>query len=350
VPEPVRNLIMACIAKNPSDRPSSAAHLARAAQSLRRGDIAAAAAAVPAILGGESLTAATRVMPQGTAANTRATTVLPQQAAAVVPAPPAATPDAAKQTKKRSPWTVPLIILIVLLVGALVWSLINFLSPGSNSDAVNTPSATKTSASARPTPSATPTQDRGTIDPNDYIGKTYNEAVQMLNAGGWHNLKEDTSKPATDAQAVGTVWTVDPSQLVPYTTQVTVFVYGDLVQPSAPAAAPTVQSQSQDPAVPGTQFTFKFGNDSCPSGQTLTAHRLYINGTAQSWVDGSTPTANWTVPSEAENSTVTVTYTVQCAGTNESGQSPALPVKISSNNSPTPTSPASSSPTPSTNQ
>ena len=51
IAEPVRNLVYACIAKNPADRPASAAHLARAAQSLRRGDVAAAAAAVPGILG-----------------------------------------------------------------------------------------------------------------------------------------------------------------------------------------------------------------------------------------------------------------------------------------------------------
>src|SRR4051812_41109965 len=50
VPQPVRNLVMSCIAKSPSDRPASAANLARAAQALRRGDIAAAAAAVPGIL------------------------------------------------------------------------------------------------------------------------------------------------------------------------------------------------------------------------------------------------------------------------------------------------------------
>ncbi len=51
VSEPVRNLVYACIAKNPADRPQTAAHLARAATALRRGDVQAAAAAVPAVLG-----------------------------------------------------------------------------------------------------------------------------------------------------------------------------------------------------------------------------------------------------------------------------------------------------------
>src|SRR3954454_14264177 len=35
IPEPVRRLVMACIAKRPEDRPASTAHLARAAQALR---------------------------------------------------------------------------------------------------------------------------------------------------------------------------------------------------------------------------------------------------------------------------------------------------------------------------
>ncbi|RNB42979.1 serine/threonine protein kinase, partial [Agromyces tardus] len=51
VSEPVRNLVYSCIAKNPADRPQTAAHLARAATALRRGDVQGAAAAVPAVLG-----------------------------------------------------------------------------------------------------------------------------------------------------------------------------------------------------------------------------------------------------------------------------------------------------------
>jgi LuxR family maltose regulon positive regulatory protein len=41
VPEAVRDLVLSCIAKNPSDRPASAADLARAAEALRHGDVPA---------------------------------------------------------------------------------------------------------------------------------------------------------------------------------------------------------------------------------------------------------------------------------------------------------------------
>ncbi|HEY6799885.1 MAG TPA: serine/threonine-protein kinase, partial [Agromyces sp.] len=52
---PVQNLVMAMIAKKPEDRPASAAAVARAATALRRGDVAAAAAAVPAIATGSAV-------------------------------------------------------------------------------------------------------------------------------------------------------------------------------------------------------------------------------------------------------------------------------------------------------
>jgi TonB family protein len=49
IPQPVQNLVMTMIAKKPEDRPASAAAVSRACTALRRGDVAAAAAAVPAI-------------------------------------------------------------------------------------------------------------------------------------------------------------------------------------------------------------------------------------------------------------------------------------------------------------
>ncbi|GAA4169450.1 protein kinase domain-containing protein [Gryllotalpicola koreensis] len=346
VPEPVRNLIMASIAKNPSDRPASAAHLARAAQSLRRGDVASAAAAVPAVLGGTPLTMATQLMPTGTGAPTSATTVYPTAEALATSATPTARAEAARQTKKRSPWTIPLIVLIVLLVGALVWSLINFLGGGNSSAPQTTHTTTHETPHNTPTEtSPPPTADSGYIDPNDYVGLTQDAATQKLHSLGWANVTADTSKHATDADTVGQVYDIDPTQQVPHDLQITLYVYGALVQPSPPAAAPTVQSMSPSgpPATPGTQVTFAFGNDSCPSGQTLTGRRLYVNGTQVQQVDGSTPTAQWTASSSNAGSSVTVTYAIQCAGANWSGQSPALSVPVAAASTPT------SSPTPTSN-
>src|SRR5919107_396077 len=75
VSEPVRNLVYACIAKKPEDRPRTAALLARAAQALRRGDVLAAASAVPAVLPA-GVAAPTMAMQQSDAA----TSVMPSSA------------------------------------------------------------------------------------------------------------------------------------------------------------------------------------------------------------------------------------------------------------------------------
>ncbi|WP_022881881.1 protein kinase domain-containing protein [Gryllotalpicola ginsengisoli] len=348
IPEPVRNLIMSCIAKNPADRPATAANLSRAAQALRRGDVAAAAAAVPAVLGGEGATAATMLLPSTSAAPTQATTMYPQQPTVLVPATaPAPTPTRAeaRQTKKRNPWTVPLIILILILIGALVWSLINFFGQDKASSPTSSkPAASPSRTSESPTPSQTATQaTRGMIDPDDYIGLTADEARQKLAAGGWTNVQVLTGDPATDPSQVGLVYEINPTQSVPFDEQITLSVYADLVKPNAPSSAPTIQSQSDDPAVPGTQFAFAFNKaDSCPSGQTLTGRNLYVDGTKVASVDGSTGAANWTVPDEDAGKTVSVAYSMVCAGQNESGHSPALRVPISDPSSET------STPTPST--
>src|SRR5690606_41044410 len=69
VSEPVRNLVYSCISKSPAERPASAAHLARAAQALRRGDVAGATVAVPGVGG-------TGAMAGFPTADTQATRVL----------------------------------------------------------------------------------------------------------------------------------------------------------------------------------------------------------------------------------------------------------------------------------
>src|SRR3954447_21801833 len=77
VAAPVQNLVLAMIAKKPEDRPASTAAVARAATALRRGDVAAAAAAVPAIASGVGVSNdATQLLVPG-AATVAATSILP---------------------------------------------------------------------------------------------------------------------------------------------------------------------------------------------------------------------------------------------------------------------------------
>ncbi|MBN9196103.1 MAG: serine/threonine protein kinase, partial [Microbacterium sp.] len=142
VAQPVQNLVMAMIAKKPDERPASAAAVARAATALRRGDLAAAAAAVPAIAGGAvGADAATQLLSPG--ATAAATQLLPATAAL-------ATAGEPEEKKKRSPWTWPLIALIVLLLVVLagtVWALV------ANQGGTPTPTNSGSSASPSDKPS-----------------------------------------------------------------------------------------------------------------------------------------------------------------------------------------------------
>ncbi|WP_397427884.1 serine/threonine-protein kinase, partial [Pseudolysinimonas sp.] len=121
VSEPVRNLVYASIAKKPADRPQTASHLARAAQALRRSDVAGAVAAVPGIAGGE----ATFTSILGAGGSTSAVTrVLPSAGGT-------GTPSTAEQRleRRRSPWTWPLVaavsVLAVTVIAILILLLIN---------------------------------------------------------------------------------------------------------------------------------------------------------------------------------------------------------------------------------
>src|SRR5688572_24333614 len=183
VSEPVRNLVYACIAKNPADRPPSAAHLARAATALRRGDVQAAAAAVPAVLGAAGATAATMLMPQQGA--TAATTVLPSAAGMTTE-----TVVDETEPKKRSPWTWPLIVLIAILAIVLIGTIIALaLNSGNNESPSSSAPPSRSTPASTPasTPSVPPTSDAPEtiqIDRNAYIGMNIDQAAASIEALG----------------------------------------------------------------------------------------------------------------------------------------------------------------------
>src|SRR5699024_431349 len=62
IPEPVRNLVIACLEKDADKRPETAGKLALASAALHKGDVQAAAGYVPAVLGIEG-EAATQLLP-----------------------------------------------------------------------------------------------------------------------------------------------------------------------------------------------------------------------------------------------------------------------------------------------
>ncbi|MCU1531493.1 MAG: serine/threonine-protein kinase, partial [Arthrobacter sp.] len=256
LPRPVRALLMSMLAKDPKNRPANAIKLAEAADAIRNGDIAAAHAAVPGMLLFEAATGpitapvdvpseATRVMASSAAedTSTSATSALPVVGAAGAGAAAGLAAGAAAasgygarnalsradalavernwvpedddydepldepERRGRSPWTWPLIALILLVLFALVGVILTQAgilfppqSPASSSAVTNSatptnsspttsasPTTSPTSASPSPTSSpATPAQTTPVapaainLIPDAYRGRQYNEVRNEL--------------------------------------------------------------------------------------------------------------------------------------------------------------------------
>ncbi|WP_353815083.1 serine/threonine-protein kinase [Agromyces sp. SYSU T00266] len=324
VSEPVRNLVYSCIAKNPADRPQTAAHLARAATALRRGDVQAAAAAVPAVLGvAAGMTAATMLMPQS-GANTAATTVL---------AAGAGLPDGEEEEqpaeRKRSPWTWPLIVLIILLALVLIGTIIALALNSGNQPAASTSSGPPTTATtAPPTSSSAPPPETTTAAPTTeqvdraaYIGRNVDDVRAELEGLGFP-VNTQEGAPATSPDQANTVSDVNPSGPVEIGTTITVTYLGAPETPSAPANAPTVNPAD---VASGGIVQVSWPAASCPSGQQLSGYEVAVtnDATAPSPVGAGTTSVNVQAGSEDFE----VTYRYFC-GQLDSPFSPAAPVTI----------------------
>ncbi|QDZ15558.1 serine/threonine protein kinase [Humibacter ginsenosidimutans] len=329
ISEPVRNLVYACIAKNPAERPSSAAHLARAATALRRGDVQAAAAAVPAVLGADADTTGfnTLLMPAGAAGATQATTVLSAADATETEE----GEDEQKEKKKRSPWTWPLIALIALLAIILIATLIALLTQSHGSPEptdthkthVSTPSEKTT------TPVSTPTATSAVINESDLTGKSYDDAAATLKNEGFTNVSRNVGAAATSSAQVNTVYDVNPTGTVDFNTTITLTVYGSVTPPSAPTDKVSLVGGT---ATVGQPATFQFGAAQCPAGQKLTGRQLYVDDKPQGPV-----TTMQTQYTFADTSSHSVTYTIFCGESIQSSPSPALSVTpVDGNSTPAP--------------
>jgi len=301
VAEPVRNLIYSCLAKNPADRPASAAHLARAAQALRRGDVAAAAAAVPGILGSGSL-AATVGPNYGQA--TQATQLLPANVG--TGAPPV-------ETKRRNPWTWPLVALVALLAVVLIGTLIAILANPGPGDDDPSGSATKPSNTAT-SPSATATSsDRVTLDATELIGRTQDVVEARLTELELRfDPKVGTVAPSEDQ--VGLAYAVSPKGNVRKNEVITVTFYAEIPDPTA--TKPNAVTFSPAAPLAGDEVTVSWSSYSgCPAGHPLSGFSVSVTG--GDIVDGnpSRPANATSVPVRISNTAgtvMTVTYTAVC--------------------------------------
>ena len=310
VSEPVRNLVFACLAKNPADRPASAAHLARAATALRRGDVAAAAVAVPSVLDGTTPTAATMLL--AGAGNDAATTVLPLTGAGSrTETVEGDETDTDADKKKRSPWTWPLIALVILLVLVLTGALIALVSQNNETPAPvpttssPTPSVSST-PSAEPEPSATPTvtppPTTVTVLEGDFLDLSSADARAKLE-GMSLVANIEVGNAADNPDQVDRVYSVNPTGPVQLNSTITVRVYGEMVLPETPTTAPTATPAA---VAEGATVTVTWTAQTCPSGQTISGYEVSATGDAQSPATTTGTTA--TVTAGAENFTVSYRY------------------------------------------
>ncbi|MFG6402538.1 serine/threonine protein kinase [Microbacterium sp. P04] len=313
---PVQNLVMAMITKKPEDRPNSAAAVARAASALRRGDLTAAAAAVPAVAGITASDELTQLLtPAGdTSATTR---LMPTPAAAAI-----ATDDPLldePEKKKRSPWTWPLVALIVLLVlviGGTIWAFVANQQP--SSDGSPSPSAPASSSAPSPsasTPAPTPSETRVDVNSLGLVGQTCDQAGEILSDAGLVANCQPGNAAGTQDQ-VGIVYAVNPQGRVEEGTEITLSTYGELTPMPTPGN-PTLPATVQPSSTVQVQWT----GYTCPSGTgSVSSYNLTaINGTFAS--TGQSTAAfgpnDRNAPIEvaaSPNETLTVSYTVTCSG------------------------------------
>lgn len=312
VSQPVQNFVMAMIAKKPEDRPASAAAVSRAATALRRGDLTAATAAVPAIAAGMAAgDEATQLLAAG-AATGAATRLLPAAGED-----PVGDDEPPAEKKKRSPWTWPLIALIALLLLVLLgtlWAVIANQGQPEPTRSTSAPAPTRT-ATTTPTPTPT-TPERVDVNALGLEGITCDEARAVLEQ---NNLVASCTagNAAPTAEQEGLVYNVDPTGRVEPGTTINLTTYGPQVAMPTPTA-PAVDSATVQP---GGTLNVTWQGYTCPPGEGspsaynfTTSIGTFPNGQSSSSFGSSERSTQIEVPENVTSGTVIVTYTVTCTG------------------------------------
>ena len=312
IPEPVRNLVVACLEKDPDRRPASAGKLALAAAALHKNDIQGAASYVPAILGKPTGNdTATAVLPATTLLQPPTeqlgeTTMLASSGESAGSADDIVDPPA---KKKKGAWTWPLITLlaILVLVGAgtvySIWS----ANQAEQANVDPEPEETPEEPEEEPEEPETAAVVRG-----DIVGNNVDEMVAYLEGLGFTNVTKQPGNPSPEDQ-VNLVSSVTPtgsavelSQTITLTHNV---AFGDA---SAPPNAPNAPKEVNV----GDTFMIQgiSSPGSCPAGLSAAAYEVNFDP-ADGIVHLVSGVSGGSAQAEARGEgEVLVSYTVTCSG------------------------------------
>ena len=290
IPLAVRNLILACLAKKPERRPTSARQLARAAIAITRGRVGEALALVPAVDDEpHDMTedTSTRILPVSVSTSD---SVSPRRFARL------------PRTWTLVGLVVGLSVLLIGIVAALV-----FRPTEAAPSQTPTPSATSSSV---PTPTPTdPLSGNVMITEDEFIGLTINQVNEKIDSMGLR-LDAVTGNIATSLDLVGTAYRVNPQGSVPPNTLIAVYFFDTIPTPTSPGAL----TVSTGPYAAGSTITISWPTyRECPADFDIDSYEFTVTG-------GSFPNASTFGPRttaadlviDDNTAEVRVSYIVRC--------------------------------------
>ncbi|WP_399521830.1 protein kinase domain-containing protein [uncultured Gulosibacter sp.] len=351
VPEPMRNLVMSALAKEPADRPESTEAFARAARALRDGDVQRAAQAVPAVAPGGAGPSTAQLDQTQIIQPTKATSVLddgPQDsfdallAGGSTGTGPNDTVDGTTghepqglldDDKKKDSWRWVLVGAIVLLAVAIGLFAVAMMNNAGDPEPVPT-----TTTAPPPSTTSPPTEteaETAALNGDDFVGLSYDTAAERLRSLGLFPERSNAGA-APSADLVGTVESINPTGNVRLGSTVQVSVYGDLATPPAPAK----------PRGTATESSVELSWDeyaSCPDGTSVDGYKVTVEamdaqGNRRPGDSGTTESGGTSVPIgvNSDVAKVTVSYRAVCSGI-ESEESEKIEIKIPQRQQPVPT-------------
>jgi eukaryotic-like serine/threonine-protein kinase len=264
IPEPVRRLVMSCMAKKPEGRPASAHDLAQAALALSRGDTDEGLALIPAV---------------------------PETSAPSGETPKVSTEGKAKREPKkllslgRNFWILSGVGAFVAL--ALIATSLTILLQSPSDDVAGDLIVPTLPELAEEEPQTTLPEDPAEEDTEkpvesvriteaEVVGKTKAQVEELLKQKGLR-LDPITGNIAPAADLVQTAYRVNPQGTVAKNTLIAVYFYAAIPQPPKPRDL--LVTPAAGPYEPGATILLEWpGYAQCPSGYALSSYTLQIVG------------------------------------------------------------------------